>query len=116
MDTPPCCLEPQGFFRDEAGVVSELNSRQPQKHGTAGIQGIHGSKTNSTYGEVRMKDAATTVMERCDLLANISEEPGLIVRPYGSQAMREANEIVSGWMRMAGMTTRRDEKIGRAHV
>ena len=56
-----------------------------------------------------MKDTATTVMERCDLLANISEEPGLIVRPYGSQAMREANDIVSGWMRMAGMTTRQDQ-------
>ena len=56
-----------------------------------------------------MKDTATTVMERCDLLANISEEPGLIVRPYGSQAMNEANNIVAGWMRMAGMTTRRDE-------
>src|SRR3712207_1526899 len=55
-----------------------------------------------------MKDTATTVMERCDLLANISEEPGLIVRPYGSQAMNEANNIVSGWMRAAGMTTRRD--------
>jgi allantoate deiminase len=56
-----------------------------------------------------MKDTATTVMERCELLANISEEPGLIVRPYGSQAMNEANNIVAGWMRMAGMTTRRDE-------
>ena len=55
-----------------------------------------------------MKETATTVMERCGLLANISEEPGLLVRPYGSQAMREANNIVSGWMRMAGMTTRRD--------
>ena len=56
-----------------------------------------------------MKDTATTVMERCDLLANISEEPGLLVRPYGSQAMQEANNMVSGWMRMAGMTVRRDE-------
>jgi allantoate deiminase len=56
-----------------------------------------------------MKDMATTVMERCNLLANISEEPGLLVRPYGSQAMREANNIVSGWMRMAGMRVRRDE-------
>jgi allantoate deiminase len=56
-----------------------------------------------------MKDTATTIMERCDLLANISEEPGLLVRPYGSQAMREANNIVSGWMRMAGMRVRRDE-------
>jgi allantoate deiminase len=56
-----------------------------------------------------MKDMATTIMERCDLLANISEAPGLLVRPYGSQAMREANNIVSGWMREAGMTVRRDE-------
>jgi allantoate deiminase len=55
-----------------------------------------------------MKDMATIVMERCELLANISEEPGLIVRPYGSQAMNETNNIVSGWMRGAGMTTRRD--------
>ena len=58
-----------------------------------------------------MKDTATTVIERCDLLGNISEEPGLLVRPYGSQAMNEANDVVSGWMRGAGMTTRRD-KIG----
>ncbi len=56
-----------------------------------------------------MRDSAATVMERCDLLANISEEPELIVRPYGSQAMSEANNIVAGWMRMAGMTTRPDE-------
>lgn len=56
-----------------------------------------------------MKDTAATVMERCDLLANISEEPGLIVRPYGSQAMNEANNIVAGWMRAAGMTTEQDE-------
>lgn len=56
-----------------------------------------------------MKDAATIVMERCDLLANVSEEPGIIHRPYGSQAMHEANDIVAGWMRMAGMTTRRDQ-------
>ena len=54
-----------------------------------------------------MKDT-TTVMERCDLLGNISEEPGLLVRPYGSQAMREANNIVSGWMRAAGMSVRQD--------
>jgi allantoate deiminase len=56
-----------------------------------------------------MKDVVTTVMERCDLLANISEEPGLIHRPYGSQAMHEVNETVAGWMRAAGMTTRRDQ-------
>ncbi len=56
-----------------------------------------------------MNDSAATVMERSDLLGNISEEPGKIVRPYGSRAMTEANDIVAGWMRGAGMTTRRDE-------
>jgi allantoate deiminase len=56
-----------------------------------------------------MKDTATTVMERCELLGNISEEPGRLTRPFGSQAMREANDIVSGWMRVAGMTARFDE-------
>lgn len=55
-----------------------------------------------------MKDTAATVMERCELLANISEESGLLVRPFGSQSMREANNIVSGWMRGAGMGVRRD--------
>jgi allantoate deiminase len=47
-------------------------------------------------------------MERCELLGGISEEPGLLVRPYGSRAMREVNDVVSGWMREAGMTPRRD--------
>jgi allantoate deiminase len=56
-----------------------------------------------------MKGTASTVMERCELLGNISEEPGRLTRPFGSQAMREANDIVSGWMRVAGMTTRFDE-------
>jgi allantoate deiminase len=56
-----------------------------------------------------MKDAVTTVMEQCDRLADISEEPGLIHRPYGSKAMHEVNDIVAGWMRTAGMTTRRDQ-------
>ncbi len=55
-----------------------------------------------------MEDAATTVMERCELLATISEEPNLIVRPYGSRAMNEANDLVAGWMRTAGMSTRQD--------
>lgn len=54
-----------------------------------------------------MKDAAT-VMERCDLLSNISEDAEGICRPYGSESMREVNKIVSGWMHGAGMTTRYD--------
>jgi allantoate deiminase len=48
-------------------------------------------------------------MERCDLLGEISEEQGMLVRPYGSRAMQEAGDVVSGWMRAAGMTAERDE-------
>jgi allantoate deiminase len=47
-------------------------------------------------------------MERCELLGNVSEEAGALTRPYGSQVMREANEIVSGWMQGAGMTVSQD--------
>ena len=56
-----------------------------------------------------MRDAAKTVMERCERLGEISEEFDVLTRPYGSQAMREVNEIVSGWMRAAGMAVRQDE-------
>lgn len=56
-----------------------------------------------------MEDSAVTVMERCDLLGSISEEPGIIVRPYGSRAMNEVNAIVAGWMGEGGMSARRDE-------
>ena len=55
-----------------------------------------------------MKDLVTIVMERCDLLGGISEEKGHLTRPYGSGAMRKANDIVAGWMQDAGMTVRRD--------
>lgn len=58
--------------------------------------------------ETDTKDRASVVLERCDRLAAISEEPGAITRPYGSPALREANEVVAGWMREAGMETRRD--------
>ena len=55
-----------------------------------------------------MKDVATNVMERCDLLGNISEDGDALTRPYGSQSMREVNKIVSGWMRDAGMIVHQD--------
>ena len=47
-------------------------------------------------------------MERCGKLASISEEQDSITRPYGSEAMREVNDLVAGWMREAGMETRED--------
>jgi allantoate deiminase len=56
-----------------------------------------------------VQEIASTIMERCELLGNVSEETGALTRPYGSRALREANEIVSGWMRVAGMTAGQDE-------
>lgn len=51
---------------------------------------------------------ASTVMERCEILANESEEPEAITRPFASEAMRRAHDHVSRWMRDSGMTVRRD--------
>ena len=53
-------------------------------------------------------------MERCDILASCSDEPGRITRPFASGAMRRANEYVHEWMRLAGMTVKRDN-IGNLH-
>ena len=55
-----------------------------------------------------MTDLATAVMEWCEALGRVSEEPGLLVRPFASDAMRQANELVTGWMHDAGMTVRQD--------
>jgi allantoate deiminase len=55
-----------------------------------------------------MRDAATIVMERCEVLGGISEEPGVLTRPYGSRAMGQVNDLVSGWMREAGMAVSQD--------
>jgi allantoate deiminase len=52
--------------------------------------------------------SAATVLERCARLGAISEEPGLLVRRYATSAMREANDLVAGWMRDAGLSVRED--------
>ena len=51
---------------------------------------------------------AETVMKRCDALARFTEEPGMITRPFASDAMRQAHDQVTGWMREAGMSITRD--------
>jgi len=48
------------------------------------------------------------VIERCQYLAECSEEPGAITRPFATPAMRCAQERVMEWMRDAGMTVSRD--------
>jgi allantoate deiminase len=53
-------------------------------------------------------DSARLVMERCDILGAISEEPDRLTRRYGTEEMRRANASVAEWMRAAGMQTRSD--------
>lgn len=47
-------------------------------------------------------------MERCDRLAGVSQEEGKITRLYGTPQLREARDLIVGWMQAAGMTTRTD--------
>jgi allantoate deiminase len=47
-------------------------------------------------------------MERCEVLGSCSEERERLTRPFASDAMRRAHELVTTWMREAGMTVRRD--------
>jgi allantoate deiminase len=51
---------------------------------------------------------AQTVMQRIDALGRVSEEPDRLTRTFCSPAMRQANDLVAGWMREAGMTTSED--------
>lgn len=48
------------------------------------------------------------VMQRCDELGAISDEPGCITRTFHSPAMQRANKLVARWMRDAGMVVRED--------
>lgn len=51
---------------------------------------------------------APRIQERLDALAAISAEPGAITRLYLTPEQARAEALVSGWMREAGMATRRD--------
>jgi allantoate deiminase len=51
---------------------------------------------------------AKAVLERCDLLARCSEEPGRLTRRFGTPALQNARALVEGWMLEAGLDVRRD--------
>ncbi len=51
---------------------------------------------------------AVTVLERCDILARYSEEPGRVTRRFATRAMRQAYEAVAPWMQAAGMVVQYD--------
>lgn len=52
---------------------------------------------------------AHRAMERCDILASYSEEPGRLTRRFATPAMRQASAQVAEWMRAAGMEVRQDQ-------
>src|SRR5438045_3817033 len=52
--------------------------------------------------------AAQTVMERCDLLASFSEEPGAITRRFATPPMHQIHDMISSWLRNIGMTVEID--------
>ncbi|MCU1419695.1 MAG: allantoate amidohydrolase [Mycetocola sp.] len=52
--------------------------------------------------------AAQLLLERCDELAAISSNPGLIERLHLSPEHRAANDLVADWMKDAGLSTWQD--------
>lgn len=52
--------------------------------------------------------AARTVMERCDLLANFSEELDCITRRFATTPMHQVHKVIGSWFRDIGMTVEID--------
>ena len=53
-------------------------------------------------------ERAARVMDRCDLIATYTTEPGRITRPYGTSALNAARTEIAGWMQSSGLSTRID--------
>jgi allantoate deiminase len=47
-------------------------------------------------------------MDRCDVIAGYTTEPGRITRAYGTTALVHARDTISRWMDQAGLSTRVD--------
>jgi allantoate deiminase len=52
--------------------------------------------------------SAHTVMERCEILSQCSEETDCLTRRFATPAMSEVNAMVASWMQAAGMTVQVD--------
>ncbi|HEX3453166.1 MAG TPA: M20 family metallo-hydrolase [Gaiellaceae bacterium] len=52
--------------------------------------------------------SAERILVRCNELARLSEEEGLLTRWYGSQSLAAAADLVAEWMERAGLEVRRD--------
>ncbi len=53
-------------------------------------------------------------MQRCDQLAGFSEEAETLTRPFATESMQKAHELVGHWILEAGMRVSRDN-IGNVH-
>src|SRR6201996_5254201 len=51
---------------------------------------------------------AARIQDRIDTLAAITDEKGIIMRTFLSEAALRANQVVAGWMREAGLVTSED--------
>jgi allantoate deiminase len=52
--------------------------------------------------------SAARIWDHCEALARCSEQPEALTRIFLSEEQRAANELVSGWMRDAGMSVKLD--------
>ena len=53
-------------------------------------------------------ELATQVMARCETLGTLSQDPACLDRRYLTEQHKLANQLTSGWMIEAGMTTWQD--------
>src|ERR1700754_3955065 len=51
---------------------------------------------------------AERILQRIDQLASISEDPGCLVRTYGTEAFLRGRDLVRQWMNEDGLQTRID--------
>jgi allantoate deiminase len=58
--------------------------------------------------ELLIMNPGRVIVQRCQKLSAVTDEPGKITRVFASPAMRRANDLVAQWMRQAGMKTRVD--------
>lgn len=54
------------------------------------------------------EEATASILERCEALARITDEPGRITRGFLSPAMAEVTTLVARWMEEAGLQTELD--------
>src|SRR2546421_2374556 len=106
--------DPVSLRLDAVRQQGRAARRQPLRHdlrrqrtasGARRGRAVEGRPGDLVHGVVM---DGRSVIERCDVLASCTEEPGRITRPFASDAMRRAHQYVQEWMRQAGMNARRD--------